>query len=196
MRYILVVILSFVSIHVTAETKIALFAGGCFWCMEKPFDKVEGVVRTTSGYTGGSEEDATYKKTSTGKTGHYEAIEIEYDPTVVSYEKLLGVFWKNIDPFDDRGQFCDKGPQYRAAIFPNNEQEAKLAEISKKELQAKIKGKEKIVTEIILAKPFYHAEEYHQDYYLKNSLKYKYYRYSCGRDKRLEAVSKIVNLSE
>lgn len=196
MKYSIFLVLSLISIQVNAETKTALFAGGCFWCMEKPFDKVDGVVRTTSGYTGGSEENATYKKTSTGKTKHYEAIEIEYDPAIVSYEKLLDVFWKNIDPFDDKGQFCDKGPQYRAAIFPNNEQEAEFAEKSKQELQARIQGKQEIVTEIILAKPFYHAEDYHQDYYQKNPLRYKYYRYSCGRDKRLEAVSKIINPSE
>ena len=193
MRTLTVLFLLSYSLVTFAETKTALFAGGCFWCMEKPYDEIEGVVRTTSGYTGGTEQDATYEKTSTGKTDHYEAIEIEYDPSKVSYEALLDVFWKNIDPFDSKGQFCDKGPQYRAAIFPKNKQEKKMAEQSRQVLQEKFPEGKVIVTEIIDAEPFYAAEQYHQDYYLKNPLRYKYYRFSCGRDNRLNAVKNLMN---
>jgi len=182
-------------LSVSAETanKFATFAGGCFWCMEKPYDKIDGVISTISGYTGGHTENPTYKQTSKGTTGHYEALQVEYDADKVSYEKLLEVFWKNIDPFDARGQFCDKGPQYRAAIFTNNAEEKKLATQSKQALQEKLNGKATIITEILPAKHFYDAEEYHQDYYKKNPVRYKYYRYGCGRDKRLKEVKKIVN---
>ena len=193
MRLLLISIVLCFSSAAYAETKTAVFAGGCFWCMEKPYDEIEGVLRSTSGYTGGIKETATYEMTSTGKTAHYEAIEIEYDPDKVSYETLLDIFWKNIDPFDDKGQFCDKGPQYRAAVFPHNEQEKKLAEKSKQDLQAQFPEDKIIVTEILEAKEFYPAEEYHQDYYLKNPLRYKYYRYSCGRDNRLSAVKNLLN---
>ena len=192
MRSFLLLMLMGISVSSIAATEVAVFAGGCFWCMEKPYDELDGVVRTTSGYTGGSEETATYEQTSSGKTGHYEAIEIEYDPKKVSYETLLEVFWKNIDPFDPHGQFCDKGPQYRAAIFVNNESEKQLAEKSRSALQARLSDKLQIVTEIIMAAPFYAAEEYHQDYYQNNPLRYKYYRYGCGRDKRLKQIEELV----
>jgi peptide-methionine (S)-S-oxide reductase len=185
-------LLCMLQINAYAETKSAVFAGGCFWCMEKPYDQIEGVISTISGYTGGHTENPTYKQTSTGTTGHYEALEVTYDADKVSYEALLDVFWKNIDPFDVRGQFCDKGPQYRAAIFTNDENEIKLAEKSRKNLQDKIKGDEKIVTEILPEKKFYPAEEYHQDYYKKNPIRYRYYRYGCGRDKRLEEVQELI----
>jgi peptide-methionine (S)-S-oxide reductase len=170
----------------TAPTASAIFAGGCFWCMEPPFDKTEGVVATTSGYTGGQKENPTYEEVSSSSTGHYEAIKVDYDPSKVSYEKLLDVFWRNIDPFDARGQFCDKGPQYRAAIFYAGDQEKTLAEASKKKV-AEMLGKD-VVTEILPASTFYPAEDYHQDYYTNNPVRYRFYRYSCGRDARLDAV--------
>ena len=160
--------------------------------MEPPYDKLDGVFSTISGYTGGHTENPTYKQTSNGTTGHYEAIAIEYDPAIVSYEKLLEVFWKNIDPLDARGQFCDKGPQYRAAIFYMNDEEKMLAEQSLQRLQERFGKENKIVTEILPAKKFYDAEDYHQDYYKKNPIRYKYYRYGCGRDKRLEQVNSIL----
>ncbi|HIF51162.1 MAG TPA: peptide-methionine (S)-S-oxide reductase MsrA [Thiotrichaceae bacterium] len=192
-RLMIAVLLYSMQINVFAENEFSVFAGGCFWCMEKPFDKLDGVIATISGYTGGHTENPTYNQTSTGTTGHYEALQIEYDPEKVSYEKLLEVFWKNIDPFDAIGQFCDKGPQYRAAIFTKNDKEKELATKSKEALQAKLNGKANIVTEILLAKRFYDAEEYHQDYYKKNPVRYRYYRYGCGRDKRLEKVEALVN---
>lgn len=169
-----------------ANTKTAVFAGGCFWCMEKPFDRLNGVLKTTSGYTGGTVRNPSYEQVSAGNTGHYEALRVTYDPEKVSYEELLATFWPNIDPFDANGQFCDKGKQYRAAIFYGNEEEKKLAEASKKKRQEKLEFD--IATEILPASTFYPAEEYHQDYYLKNPVKYKYYRWRCGRDARLEQV--------
>jgi peptide-methionine (S)-S-oxide reductase len=192
-RLLIAVLLYSIQFNAFAENEFAIFAGGCFWCMEGPFDKLDGVVSTTSGYTGGQTENPTYKQTSTGTTGHYEAVQVEYDADKVSYEKLLDVFWKNVDPFDARGQFCDKGPQYRAAIFTRNEDEKKLAINSKEALQNKLNGKANIVTEILPAKQFYAAEDYHQDYYKKNPVRYKYYRYGCGRDKRLNQVEKLIN---
>ena len=161
--------------------------------MEKPFDELDGVISSTSGYTGGHTDNPTYKQTSSGTTGHYEAVQIEYDASKVSYQQLLDVYWKNIDPLDARGQFCDKGPQYRAAIFTMDDKEKELALKSKARLQDKLKNKAKLVTEILPAKKFYAAEEYHQDYYIKNPVRYKYYRYGCGRDKRLEQVEELVN---
>ena len=176
-----------------AEEKVAIFAGGCFWCMEKPFDEIDGVSSTISGYTGGHTNNPTYESTSTGTTGHYEAIEIKYDSTKVSYEKLLDVFWKNIDPFDARGQFCDKGPQYRAAIFVANDEEKELAEKSKQALNKKLNGKAEIVTQVLPIATFYDAEDYHQNYYLENPVRYKYYRFGCGRHARLKEVDKLIN---
>tara|TARA_B110000037_G_C16947900_1_gene435534 strand:- start:146 stop:694 length:549 start_codon:yes stop_codon:yes gene_type:complete len=173
-----------------AKNNLAIFAGGCFWCMEGPFDKLDGVISSTSGYTGGHTENPTYESSSTGTTGHYEAVQIEYDSTIVSYEELLDVYWKNIDPFDAHGQFCDKGSHYRAAIFIMNEEEKRLAFKSRETLQDKLKNK--IVTEILSAKQFYAAEDYHQDYYKKNPIRYKYYRYGCNRDKRLKQIEELV----
>jgi len=166
----------------------ATFAGGCFWCMEPPYDKLDGVISTTSGYTGGTKLNPTYEQVSGGHTGHFEAIEVLYDPKKVSYEKLLEVFWHNIDPTDQHGQFCDKGPQYRSAIFYHDEEQKRLAEQSKSALVASKPFKEPVVTEILPASEFYPAEEYHQDYYRKNPIRYKFYRGGCGRDQRLEAV--------
>ena len=192
-RIILAVILFSFQVASFAANDVAIFAGGCFWCMEKPFDELDGVISSTSGYTGGHTDNPTYKQTSSGTTGHYEAVQIEYDASKVSYQQLLDVYWKNIDPLDARGQFCDKGPQYRAAIFTMDDKEKELALKSKARLQDKLKNKAKLVTEILPAKKFYAAEEYHQDYYIKNPVCYKYYRYGCGRDKRLEQVEELVN---
>ena len=169
-----------------AKTATAIFAGGCFWCMEPPFDKIEGVVSTTSGYTGGSKPDPTYQEVSAGKTGHTEALKVVYDPAKVSYERLLEVFWRNHDPLSADGQFCDKGSQYRAGIFFGNEEEKKLAEASKAVVAARFK--QPIVTEIVAASTFYPAEDYHQDYYIKNPIRYKYYSTSCGRYRRLKEL--------
>ena len=192
LRIILATLLCCFHLYAFAVEKKAVFAGGCFWCMEKPYDKIDGVKSTISGYTGGHTENPTYESTSTGTTGHYEALEVTYDSDKVSYEKLLDVFWKNIDPFDARGQFCDKGPQYRSGIFTNDENEIELAKKSKQTLQEKLKDKATIVTEILPAKKFYPAEEYHQDYYKKNPVRYRYYRYGCGRDKRLKEVNEFI----
>lgn len=170
------------------ETAIATFAGGCFWCMEGPFDKLTGVISTTSGYTGGHTKNPTYKQTSSGNTGHTEAVQIVYDPTQVSYEKLLDVFWHNIDPTTPDQQFCDRGSQYRSEIFYHDDQQKNLADASKYALNNNKPFKQPIVTQITKASTFYAAEDYHQNYYKKNPVRYKYYRYSCGRDKRLEAL--------
>ena len=167
-------------------TATAVFAGGCFWCMEPPFDKLPGVVATTSGYTGGQKINPTYQEVSAGDTGHIEAVQITYDPKQVSYEKLLEVFWRNVDPLDKGGQFCDRGSTYTTAIFYQSEEQKKLAEQSKATIEKKL-GKA-VVTTIRPAATFYAAEDYHQDYYKNNPLRYKYYRYSCGRDRRLEEL--------
>ena len=171
-----------------SKTEIATFAGGCFWCMEPPFDKLDGVISTTSGYTGGHQASPTYKQVSAGSTGHTEAIQVEYDPATVSYEELLSVFWKNIDPTTANSQFCDHGSQYRSGIFYHNDEQKKAAEISLNKLNQTKSFDEPVVTEITSASIFYPAEEYHQDYYQKNPLRYKYYRFACGRDKRLEQL--------
>lgn len=165
----------------------ATFAGGCFWCMEPPFDKLHGVISTTSGYTGGHKENPTYEQVSSGTTGHAEAIQVIYDPDKITYDQLLEVFWRNVDPTDGGGQFCDRGSQYRTAIFYHDDEQKRLAERSR---QAVIEstGFKAIATEITAASAFYPAEEYHQDYYKKNPVRYKYYRYSCGRDKRLKEL--------
>jgi len=152
----------------------AVFAGGCFWCMEPPFDDLPGVVSTTSGYTGGEVEDPTYEEVSSGRTGHTEAVRVVYHPEEVTYEELLHVFWRNVDPTDAGGQFCDRGSQYRSGIYVGSEEERRLAEAAKAEVET--------------AGPFYPAEEYHQDYYEKNPIRYKIYRTGCGRDGRLREV--------
>jgi peptide-methionine (S)-S-oxide reductase len=168
------------------KTATATFAGGCFWCTESDFDKVAGVISTTSGYTGGTVKDPTYHQVSSGGTGHAEAVEVVYDPSKVSYAKLLDVYWRSIDPLVKDQQFCDHGNQYRTAIFVNNDEERKLAEASKKLVESELK--KPIYTEIVNAGPFYAAETYHQDFYLKNPTKYKFYRWNCGRDQRLEQL--------
>ena len=167
---------------------IATFAGGCFWCMEPPFDKIDGVLSTTVGYTGGTTENPTYKEVSKGGTGHAESVQVVYDPKRVSYQKLLTVFWHNVDPTSAGGQFCDWGNQYRSEIFYHTPEQKTLAEQSKAALEKTKPFKGPIVTRITAAGKFWPAEEYHQKYYLKNPLRYKFYRYGCGRDKRLEEL--------
>lgn len=166
----------------------ATFAGGCFWCMEPPFDKLNGVISTTSGYTGGQKKNPTYEEVSSGRTGHAEAVEVVYDPKKISYEKLLDVFWHNIDPTVKDQQFCDVGSQYRTAIFYHDEDQKRLAEASRAALEKNKPFKGPIVTEITRATEFYPAEDYHQNYYLKNPLRYKFYRSGCGRDNRLKQL--------
>jgi peptide-methionine (S)-S-oxide reductase len=166
----------------------ATFAGGCFWCMEPAFDKLQGVKSVASGYTGGHKPNPTYEEVSAGATGHTESIEIAYDPAVVTYATLLDVFWHNIDPTVKDRQFCDAGSQYRSAIFYHNEEQKRLAEASKKALEQSKRFPGPIYTEIVPATTFYPAEEYHQKYYQKNPVRYKYYRYSCGRDQRLKEL--------
>ncbi len=171
-----------------ATTALATFAGGCFWCVESDFDKVPGVISTTSGYIGGSTANPTYEQVSSKSTGHAEAVQIVYDPAKVSYEKLVAYFWHTIDPTTKDRQFCDAGSPYRTAIFAHGEQQLKIAKASKAALDKTKPFKEPIVTEIVLASTFYPAEQYHQDYYQKNPLRYKYYRASCGRDGRLNQL--------
>jgi peptide-methionine (S)-S-oxide reductase len=169
-----------------AGLAVAIFASGCFWCTESDFDKVAGVVSTTSGYTGGQKANPTYYEVGNGRTGHTEGVRIVYDPNKVTYQKLLDVYWRNVDPFDARGQFCDKGSQYRPEIFVHDAEQKQLAEASKTAVEKKLKRP--VVVKITPASTFYVAEDYHQDYYKKNPVRYKFYRYNCGRDARLEAI--------
>jgi peptide-methionine (S)-S-oxide reductase len=164
----------------------ATFAGGCFWCMEPPFDALEGVVSTTSGYTGGHTKAPTYEQVSGGGTGHAEAVRVAYDPGKISYARLLDVFWRNVDPFAKDRQFCDEGSQYRSAVFVHDAEQRRLAEQSRAAVEQRL-GRP-VVTEIVPAAEFYPAEEYHQDYYKKNPVRYKFYRWNCGRDQRLAEV--------
>jgi peptide-methionine (S)-S-oxide reductase len=166
----------------------ATFAGGCFWCMEPPFENLAGVISVTAGYTGGKTANPTYEEVSAGSTGHAESVRIEFDPSRISYFQLLQVFWHNIDPTTLNRQFCDSGNQYRSAIFYQNEMQKKLALESEQALEKTKPFPEPIVTEITPASTFYPAEEYHQDYYRKNPIRYKYYRFSCGRDQRLREL--------
>lgn len=177
---------------VWAEVKkqTAIFAGGCFWCMQPAFDhlKNRGVISTSVGYTGGEKDKPTYEEVSSGSTGHRESIEVDFDSAKISYDELLDIFWANVDPTDSRGQFCDKGEQYTSAIFYGSEDQKKLAQASKIKFQKLLKEKIDIVTAILPAKPFFPAEDYHQGYYQKNPIRYKFYRLNCGRDKRLKSV--------
>jgi peptide-methionine (S)-S-oxide reductase len=172
----------------SGETAYATFAGGCFWCMEADFEKVEGVLSVTSGYTGGTVANPTYKQVSAGKTGHAEAVRIVFDPRVISYEELLEKFWHDIDPTVSDRQFCDVGAQYRAAIFYHDEEQREAAERSRAALEQTKPFADPIVTEITAATAFYPAESYHQDYYKKNPIRYSYYRKRCGRDHRLKEL--------
>ncbi len=164
----------------------AIFAGGCFWCVESDFDHVPGVVKTVSGYTGGKTDNPTYKQVTYGDTGHREAVEITYDPSRISYEKLLTVFWHSVDPTDGGGQFCDRGVSYRSAIFVQNDDERRLAEDTRRQAEKDLKRD--IATTVETASAFYPAEDYHQDYYTKNPLRYKLYRWNCGRDQRVREL--------
>jgi len=166
----------------------ATFAAGCFWCMEHPFDEIPGVISTTSGYTGGHQDNPTYQQVSSGSTGHTEAIEIVFDPSLVSYEQLLDVYWRNSDPTTANRQFCDSGSQYRPGIFYHNKTQRMSAERSKQKIIQHKDFEADVITEITPASTFWTAEEYHQNYYLKNPIRYKYYRYNCGRDQRLEQL--------
>lgn len=170
----------------TDKRATAIFAMGCFWCAEADFEKVDGVVDVVSGYTGGRVRNPSYEQVSAGGTGHYEAVLVTYDPSKVKYSDLLSVFWRNVDPFDAEGQFCDKGESYRAAIFPSSVAERKAADASREYLVAHFKRD--LATRIITRAQFYRAEDYHQDYYKKNPLRYRYYRSRCGRDDRLAEV--------
>jgi peptide-methionine (S)-S-oxide reductase len=171
-----------------SATAKATFAGGCFWCMEPPYDKLPGVISTTSGYMGGKTKNPTYESISSGMTGHAEVVQIEYDPSKVSYATLVETFWRNVDPTQRDGQFCDHGSQYRTAIFYHNDEQKRVAEASKAALQKNKPFKGDIVTELAPAPEFYRAEEYHQDFYKKNPTRYKLYRTGCGRDARLQAL--------
>ncbi len=164
----------------------ATFAGGCFWCMEQPFDNLPGVQSTTSGYTGGTAVSPTYNQVSSGGTGHAEAVEVVYDPEKVGYEKLVEVFWHNVDPLDAGGQFCDRGNQYRSAIFYQDDAQRAIAEKSKQAIGLSLK--QPIQTQVVKAEAFYPAEAYHQNFYKTNALKYKFYRFKCGRDQRIAEV--------
>jgi peptide-methionine (S)-S-oxide reductase len=168
--------------------KTAIFAGGCFWCMEHPFDQIPGVISVTSGYTGGTKDHPTYEEVSSGKTGHAESVQVIYDPAKVSYEKLVDVFWHNVDPLTPNAQFCDHGTQYRSAIFYLDDEQKRIAEASKDALVKSGKFDKPIVTQIVAASTFWPAEDYHQHYYKTNPVRYKYYRFNCGRDQRLEQL--------
>jgi len=174
--------------HDNSNQAVATFAGGCFWCMEPPFDELEGVSSTISGYIGGHVENPSYEQVTTGRTGHAEAMQVTYDPEVVDYATLLDVYWQNIDPLDSGGQFCDRGSSYRSTIFVHTAEQRELAEASKQEIVASGQLNGEIVTPIEEATTFYPAEEYHQDYYEKNPLRYRFYKWNCGREQRLEEV--------
>lgn len=176
------------SVPAGATRDTAVFAGGCFWCVEEAFDAAAGVISTTSGYTGGRVANPTYEQVSAGGTGHVEVVRVIFDPFTVSYSQLLEVFWRNVDPLTPNQQFCDRGAQYRSAIFVQDAEQRRLAEASKRALEQSGRFQEPIVTEINPAAPFYAAEEYHQDYYTKNPLRYRFYKTSCGRARRLEAL--------
>ena len=172
----------------TGQEEIAIFAGGCFWCMEPAFDKLDGVISTTSGYTAGHKKNPTYKEVSAGGSGHTEAMQVVFNPEKISYAELLEVFWKNIDPVAVNRQFCDAGTQYRSGIYYLNKAQEMAARQSFQQLEKNRPFEGVIATEIVAASTFYPAEDYHQDYYQKNPIRYKYYRYRCGRDQRLQEI--------
>jgi peptide-methionine (S)-S-oxide reductase len=172
----------------SGEPAKAYFAGGCFWCMEEAFEKVDGVIAAVSGYMGGTAQNPSYEEVSSGRTGHAESIEVLYDPSKVTYNQLLEAFWRNVDPITPSAQFCDHGTQYRAAIFYQNDQEKRFAEESKQAIEQSKRFTQPIVTQIVMASQFYTAEEYHQDFYKKNPIRYKFYKYNCGRAQRLDEL--------
>lgn len=171
-----------------AKSATAIFAAGCFWCVESDFDKVDGVLETTSGYTGGKTANPTYTQVGSGESGHAEALKVTYDPSKVTYQKLLDYYWRHVDLVDGGGQFCDRGSQYRPVIFTNSDEQQSLAEASKAALEKSGRFKQPIAVQIVAAGPFTPAEDYHQDYYRKNPIRYKFYRSGCGRDARLEQL--------
>ena len=177
-----------VSFAAPPARETAVFAGGCFWCEETAFEGLPGVISVVSGYTGGQKKNPTYEEVSSGSTGHAESVEVTYDPSKITYEKLLYVFWRNVDPFQANGQFCDHGDQYRSAIFYKDEAQKRAAEESKRKLEEQPKFQGKIVTQVVPASTFYPAEEYHQDFYKKNPVRYHEYRLGCGRDRRLKEI--------
>jgi peptide-methionine (S)-S-oxide reductase len=183
-----VLLLAASSLAIGADVKVATFAGGCFWCMEPPFDELPGVISTTSGYAGGRTKNPSYEQVSAGGTGHAEVVQVRYDPTKIGYAKLVEVFWRNVDPVTPNRQFCDGGSQYRSAIFYHDEEQRRVAEQTKQAHERSGRFDRQIVTEIAPAGEFYAAEDYHQDYYKKNPVRYKFYRYNCGRDARLEEL--------
>ena len=185
--FLLVLLLSAISLR-AAETETAIFAGGCFWCTESDFDKVPGVVSTTSGFDGGEKRNPTYEQVSAGGTNYAESVEVVYDPAKVSYSQLLDYYWHTIDPTTRDAQFCDHGHQYRTAIFYLNDEQKKLAEESKAALEKSKPFKEPIMTEITASTTFYPAEEYHQNFHTRNPIRYNFYRWNCGRDQRLEEL--------
>ncbi|WP_277253856.1 peptide-methionine (S)-S-oxide reductase MsrA [Neptunomonas phycophila] len=176
------------SLSSQAATQTMIVAGGCFWCVESDFEKIDGVIDVVSGYTGGHQENPTYKQVSSGKTGHYEAVEITFDDEKVSLETLANYYWKTIDPTDDKGQFCDKGTPYLTAMFYQNDEQKAVFEASLKNVEQTKPFDATIVTPILAASTFYLAEDYHQSYYTKNPIRYNYYRSSCGRDSRIEEL--------
>lgn len=171
-----------------SATRVATFGGGCFWCMEPPYDKLDGVISTTSGYMGGDTDNPTYRQVTRGGTGHVEVVQVEYDPDVIGFEELLDVYWVNVDPLTDNRQFCDAGESYRPVIFAHGEHQRALAEASKQAVIDSGRFDQPVIVPIEDAKAFWPAEDYHQDYYQKNAASYKYYRWSCGRDQRLEQL--------
>ena len=185
---ILLSLFSFVALKAVAEEQSAIFAGGCFWCTESDFEKLDGVISAASGYIGGHLKNPTYKQVSSGRSGHTEAVEVIYDDQTVSYSELVEYFWKTIDPTDGGGQFCDRGQQYRSEIFYQNEDQRRIAQASKDALAASGLLEAEIATQLTPSSRFYPAEDYHQDYYLKNPVRYNYYRWGCGREKRLAEV--------
>jgi peptide-methionine (S)-S-oxide reductase len=178
---------SSMTIEAAAPAK-AYFAGGCFWCMEEAFEKVDGVIEVVSGYMGGTVANPTYEQVSGGQTGHAESVQVSYDPAKVSYQKLLDVFWHNVDPVTPNAQFCDHGNQYRSVVFYGTDEEKRLSEESRWTIEQSKRFSEPIATQLVKASTFYPAEEYHQDFYKKNPIRYKYYKFSCGRAQRLQAL--------
>ena len=176
------------SFALAGDTRVATFGGGCFWCMEPPYDKLDGVLSTTSGYMGGDVEDPSYEQVTRGGTGHVEVVQVEYDPDVIGYEELLDVYWVNVDPVTDNRQFCDAGASYRPVIFVHSDRQRARAEASKRRLVESGRFEQPVIVPIEGAKPFWPAEDYHQNYYKKSSVRYNYYRWSCGRDDRLEQL--------
>lgn len=191
MKTIILIIVLFAGLRAFSKIETATLAGGCFWCMEPPFEKKDGVISVVSGYAGGTKKNPKYKEVASGRTKHIETVEIKFDSNKITYEQILNIFWKNINPTDNGGQFVDRGQQYRPAIFYHNQEQLKIATESKINLQ-KLKPfiNKKVTVEIIPLTTFYKAEEYHQDYYKKNPIRYKYYRYRSGRDQYLKTTWK------